>query len=167
MPKPSAKYIFRPIVLGSLAVHPWIMLAPNDSPARLTPPGADAAGMSRCGLITYGGRLVAIAAPRRVLLMAPIAVLESDHPRRRFVATLALVWREMRCGAEREPYDAGLAQFYARWILMPNDDFARLATRMSDTQLAEHFNVPAEQVPAKREDLEAHSPGENDDDPCV
>jgi hypothetical protein len=109
--------------------------------------------MSSCGLITYGGQLVAIAAPRRVLLMPPIAVLESDHPRRRFVATLALVWREMQCATEPEPYDASVAQFYARWILIPNGDFARLSVSMDDTELAEHFNVPPEEVPAKREDL--------------
>src|SRR3954468_4508001 len=78
--------------------------------------------MSTCGLITYGGQLVAIAAPRRVLLMPTIAVLESDHPRRRFVATLALVWREMQYGPEPEPYDPSVAQFYARWILMRGPD---------------------------------------------
>src|SRR4051794_844799 len=121
----------------------------------VSPDDARGSGSSRstCGLITYGGQLAAIAAPRRVLLMPPIAAMESDHPRRRFVATLALVWREMRCGAQPEPYDADIAQFYARWILMPNDDFARLSSGMNDAELAEFFNVPAEQVAAKREDV--------------
>src|SRR3954464_12868000 len=83
--------------------------------------------------------------------MAPIAVLEAGHPRPPFVATLALVWREMRCGAEREPYDADVAQFYARWILMPNDDFARLSSSTNDAELAELFNVPVEQLGANRQ----------------
>jgi hypothetical protein len=109
--------------------------------------------MSVCGLITYGDQLVAIAAPKRVLLMPPISALESAHPTRRFVATLALIWRELRCGPAPEPYDAGVAQFYARWILMPNHDFVRLSKRMDDAQLAEHFNVPTEQIAAKREDF--------------
>jgi hypothetical protein len=136
------------------------MLSLHDSPVPLDTPRRQRAGMSRCGLITYGGQLVAIAAPRRVLLMPPISALESDHPRRRFVSTLALVWREMRCGPEPEVYESSVAQFYARWILLPNDDFARLAPAMSDEGLAEHFNVPLEQVTAKHEDFQVaiHTP---------
>jgi hypothetical protein len=143
----------RPIAPGIELLDPQPMLATTDS---------------RCGLIIYSGQLVAIAAPRRVLLMPAISVLESDHPRRRFVATLALVWREMRCGPEPEPYDPGVAQFYARWILMPNEHFARLSHVMSNAELAEHFNVPAEQVPAKRNDFQVEQPlRRNDEDSCV
>lgn len=124
-----------------------------DSPVTLDDARGRGGRPSTCGLIIYRGQLVAIAAPRRVLLMPPISAMESDHPHRRFVATLALVWREMRCGAQPEPYDADVAQFYARWILMPNSDFARLSSGMDDTELAELFNVPVEQVAAKREDI--------------
>jgi hypothetical protein len=182
------EYIVRPIALGSDVLNAQTMLASNDSPVPLDSPRRQRAGMSRCGLITYGGQLVAIATPRRVLLMPPISALESDHPRRRFVATLALVWREMRCGPEPEVYDPSVAQFYARWILMPNHDFARVAPAMSDAELAERFNVPVEQVTAKRADFQVairtpitaaqpgpswsraattNSPGGNDEDPCV
>jgi hypothetical protein len=145
------------MVLGCGVRDPRIMAASVDplcdSPVRLDDVRSEGSRLSTCGLITYRGQLVAIAAPKRVLLLPPISAMESDHPHRRFVATLALVWREMRCGAQPEPYDADVAQFYARWILMPNEDFARLASGMDDAELAEFFNVPAEQVTAKRDDF--------------
>jgi hypothetical protein len=151
------KYIVEPIALSFGVRDPRIMPASVDSlcdsPVSLGDARSNGSRLSTCGLITYRGQLVAIAAPQRVLLMPPISAMESDHPHRRFVATLALVWREMRCGAQPEPYDADVAQFYARWILMPNDDFARLSSGKNDAELAEFFNVPVEQVAAKREDL--------------
>ena len=55
------KYIVRPIAPAIELLDPQFMRASIDS---------------RCGLITYSGRLVAIAAPSRVLLMPPISVKE-------------------------------------------------------------------------------------------
>ena len=156
-PTTGRRYIVEPIALGIDVRDPRIMPSSADSlcdsPVSLGDAPSNGSRLSTCGLITYRGQLVAIAAARRVLLMPPISALESDHPYRRFVATLALVWREMRCGTQPEPYDADVAQFYARWILMPNDDFARLSSGMNDAELAEHFNVPAEQVAAKHDDF--------------
>jgi hypothetical protein len=114
---------------------------------RATLPGRDV-------LVRYRGEVAAMATEYRVLLAPSIAALEPDHPRRRFVATLALVGREMTEQPGAEPYSDEQAAFYARMLLMPNDDFERLCEDLSDAELAEHFNVPLDQVPAKREDIE-------------
>jgi hypothetical protein len=104
-------------------------------------------------LVRYGGEVVAVAAEHRALLAPSIAVLEPDHPRRRFVAALVLVGRQMTAEPGAEPYDDDQAQFYARILLMRNDEFEFLAGRLGDVELAEHFNVPLEQVGAKRSDV--------------
>lgn len=105
-------------------------------------------------VVRYAGEVVAIARQDSVFLMPAIAVLELDHPRRRFVTAVALVGHQMSMEPFGEPYDDDLAQFYARILLMPNDDFGVLRGTMGDADLlAEHFNVPLEQVAAKREDV--------------
>jgi len=104
-------------------------------------------------LIRYGGQVVAVATQHHVLLAPSVSVLEADHPRRRFVAALAMVGREMTSEPGAEPYDDAQAAFYARIVLMPEAEFDLLAERLSDVELAEHFNVPLEQVVAKRADV--------------
>jgi hypothetical protein len=103
--------------------------------------------------IAYGGQLVAYALEERVLLLRPVAVLELDHPVRRFVALVALVAREMENGLQAEGYTPWRARWYARRILMPQDDFLVAAASKSDVELAEYFNVPLGEVVARREDL--------------
>jgi hypothetical protein len=105
-------------------------------------------------IVRYAGQVVAVGRQDLVLLMPSIAVLERDHPRRRFVAAVALVGHEMAAEPFAEAYDDELAQFYARILLMPNDEFETLLGTMSDADIAEHFNVPLEQVAAKREDIQ-------------
>jgi hypothetical protein len=105
-------------------------------------------------VVRYGGVLAAVATPRAVVLMPAISVLEPDHPRRRFVATVALVARLMTAPPDAEPYDEQLAQFYARIVLMPNQEFEILADALSDVELAEHYNLPLDQVRAKRTDID-------------
>lgn len=105
-------------------------------------------------LIGYGGRLAAVAGADRVHFLSPVRALEDDHPVRRFVAAVALVAREMQREPDAEPYDEVLAHFCARWILIPNEPFAAIAPTRTDAELAEHFNVPLEQVAAKRADME-------------
>ena len=104
-------------------------------------------------VIRYGGEVAAVASEHQVLLAPSISALESDHPRRRFVATLALVGWEMTQEPGSEPYSDDQASFYARMLLMPNDEFEPLCHRLTDVDLAEHFNVPLEQVSAKRRDV--------------
>ncbi len=108
-------------------------------------------------LVRYGGEVVAVVTQHHALLAPSIAALEADHPRRRFVAALILAGREMTAEPAAEPYDDDQAQFYARILLMPNDEFESLAGRLHDVELAEHFNVPLEQVRAKREDVRLDS----------
>jgi hypothetical protein len=104
-------------------------------------------------VVRYGGVIAAVGTDDCVYFLPPITALERDHPRRRFVGVVALVAREMALGPDPEPYDEGLAQFYARILLMPNDEFELLSDELSDAELAERFNVPLEQVAAKRADV--------------
>jgi hypothetical protein len=104
-------------------------------------------------IVRYGGEVVAVATDHRVLQAPTISVLERDHPRRRFVAALVVAGRELNSDPG-EPYDDDQAHFFARILLMPNDEFEILADQLHDAELAEHFNVPLEQVPAKRADID-------------
>jgi hypothetical protein len=107
----------------------------------------------RCVVVRYGGVIAAVGTDDYVYFLPPIAALERDHPRRRFVSVVALVARQMVLAPDPEPYDEDLAQFYARILLIPNDEFELLCDELSDAQLAERFNVPLEQVVAKRRDV--------------
>jgi hypothetical protein len=102
--------------------------------------------------IRYGGHLAAVADDHSIWLTERIEVLEFDHPVRRFVAMKCLVAREMQSGPGAEPYDDATADFYVRAALMPDDEFDALTGRLPDAALAEHFNVPLEQIDAKRYD---------------
>lgn len=103
--------------------------------------------------IRYGAVVVAYIDERNVFLLPPIGPLENDHPRRRFVCMMALVGREMQLEPDAEPYDDALAEFYARVVLMPDEQFLQLDDGRADSELAERFNVPLEQIAAKRYDL--------------
>lgn len=99
------------------------------------------------------GELVAIADAKEVWFAPVVEALETDHPRRRFAAMLALVAGVMQTGPDAEPYDAARAAFYARYILIPDTSFVLHAAVESDAQLAERFNVPLEEIAAKRADI--------------
>lgn len=104
--------------------------------------------------VRYRGRLVAAASAQRVYLAPDIARLEPGDPRLRFAAALCLYARDVETGAVPAPYDDAAAEFYARCILIADDDFAR-RQHEPDTNLAERFRVPLEQIAAKRLDLPA------------
>ena len=110
--------------------------------------------IARDVIVRYDGQVAAVATPRRVLLAPSISCLEGDHPRRRFVAAMALVGRQMTREPGAEPYSDDQAAFYARMLLIPNDAFEALCDDLADVELAEHFNVPLEQARAKRDDVE-------------
>lgn len=85
-------------------------------------------------------------------MLPPLSLLEGDHPIRRFVNVLCMIAHEMPEGPDGEGYDPELAGYCARFMLMPDEEFARRSGG-SDRDLAEHFNVPLEEVEAKRYDL--------------
>src|SRR3954451_2787497 len=111
------------------------------------------AAIARDLLVRYGGEVVAVVTEHHALLAPSIAALEPDHPRRRFVAAVVLVGREMTAEPGAERYDDEQAAFYARILLLPNDEFELLAGQLTDAELAEYFNVPLDQVRAKRRDV--------------
>ena len=114
--------------------------------------------MSANGVTVIRGgddELLALVDETHVWLAAEIAALETDHPRRRFTAMLALVAGVMRTEPEPEAYDLEVAAFYARYILIPDTTFILHRERESAAELAERFNVPLEQIEAKRLDLAA------------
>jgi len=102
--------------------------------------------------VYYRHRIVAVLTCDRVWYQPEIEALDADDPLRRFVATLCLVGREMQRGEGAEPYDERKASYYARAILMPDEDFDDLARTLDDAALARHFGVPEEEIEAKRMD---------------
>jgi Zn-dependent peptidase ImmA (M78 family) len=84
-------------------------------------------------------------------MMPAILALPESHPRRRFVAMLCLVWRELREDGWDRPVEEA-AEVLARAILIPDDEFLELQDE-PDRMLAERFNVPIEEVARKRGDL--------------
>ena len=99
------------------------------------------------------GDVQAFAGRSRIWFAPSVAVLEEDHPRRRFVAALALAAGLMQTDPAPEPYDPARAAFYARYILIPDRAFSALRARATDAELAECFNVPLDQIRAKETDL--------------
>jgi hypothetical protein len=99
------------------------------------------------------GELLALADDTQVWFAPAIEALERDHPRWRFAATLSLVAKLMQKGDEPHPYEYELAAYYTRYILIPSEVFARYADGENDARLAERFNVPLDQIAAKRRDL--------------
>ena len=107
-------------------------------------------------IITYTGRPAAVVARGRAYLLPPVALLEVDHPRRRWVTCMAFFGRDVAAGRLPGPYSTRRAEHFARCALLPDEEYAQLE-RFPDAVLAEYFNVPLEQVAEKRIDVEAAS----------
>lgn len=105
-------------------------------------------------LITHQGRPAAIVARRRAYLLPSVALLEVDHPHRRWVTCLAFFAHDIANGCLPGPYSTRRAEHFARCALIPDDEFQALG-RFPDSVLAEYFNVPLDQVAEKRVDLKA------------
>ena len=101
------------------------------------------------------GEVLALVNESQVWFAGQIEILEKDHPRRRFIAMMALAAGLMQTGPEPEAYDPAVAAYYARYILIPDTTFILQRDRESDPELAERFNVPLEQIEAKHLDLAA------------
>lgn len=105
-------------------------------------------------IITYEGRPAALVVRGRAYLLPPLALLEPEHPRRRWTTCMAFFARDVANGRLSGPYSLRRAEHFARCALMPDDEFAPL-DRFPDPVLAEYFNVPLEQVGEKRADVDA------------
>lgn len=105
-------------------------------------------------IITYQGRPSAIVARGRAYLLPSVALLEVDHPRRRWVTCMAFFGRDVGAGRLPGPYSTRRAEHFARCALLPDDEFMALE-QFPAPVVAEYFNVPLEQVAEKRVDLEA------------
>lgn len=84
-------------------------------------------------------------------MLPAIQALPESHPRRRFVGMLCLVWRELRSDGWDMP-DEQAAAVLARAILMPDEEFIE-HLHEADEVLAARFNVPLDEIGAKRDDL--------------
>ena len=105
-------------------------------------------------IITYERRPAAIVVRNRAYLLPSAAMLEVDHPRRRWVTCIAFFVRDVVSGKLDGPYTARRAEHFARCALMPEDEFLPLE-RYPEAVVAEYFNVPIEQVAERRADIEA------------
>jgi len=103
-------------------------------------------------ILYFDNEVVGATDGHLVFFLDSIEVLERDHPRRRFVAMLAVYATEIAEGQYPGPYRTADAQDFARCMLMPADEFLALARRC-DRELAEHFAVPLDQVAIHRAEM--------------
>ena len=105
--------------------------------------------------IFYDGRAAAYTDCDQVVLSDRVAVLERDHPLRRFISAVCVFSCEADAGYVPGGWSSASAELYARALLMPTELFYPHERVLADHQLAEHFAVPLEQVRARRGDLAA------------
>ena len=105
-------------------------------------------------LISYNGAAVAVAGATRVWLAPAIDDLPGGHRLRRFVAAMCLYAHDLHHALVPGPYTDQRAELYARCLLLP-DRAVAAAAGLTDDELAERFEVPLEQVRAKRRELRA------------
>jgi hypothetical protein len=104
--------------------------------------------------ISYRGELVAVTTKSRVYLAPRVSELSRGDRLLRFVAALCLYSRDVDGGAVPVPYNQPDAEFYARSLLVADDEFERFAHE-TDVELAARFGLPQEQIAAKRRDVAA------------
>ena len=96
--------------------------------------------------------MVALATRARFYLAPDVSALPAGDPKLRFVAAMCLYSRDVDTGEIPEPYRSEEAEFYARCVLLPDEEFEPYLNELDD-QLAQRFRVPVEQVAAKRADI--------------
>lgn len=106
-------------------------------------------------LISYRGEIVAAAGARRFYFAPQIAALDDADPLVSFVSLMAAYALRVHDGTAPGPYTDDRAERFARLALMDDDEFRMLdANEVDDVLIAGHFDVPVEQVEAKRADLD-------------
>jgi IrrE N-terminal-like domain len=103
-------------------------------------------------VLHHQGRPVAYVAAGAARLAPHVLALESDHPTRRWVDCLVVFARDVAQGLLPVPFTPAAAEYFARCVLMPDDEFLAECA-YPDAALAEMFNVPLEQIARKRRDL--------------
>jgi hypothetical protein len=107
-------------------------------------------------LITYRGTVVAVAGATRFHLAPWVETLGRRDPLRAIVALMCVFAERVHAGELRGPYSDQRAELYARSALIDDAEFTRSTGEgLEDHQLAERFNVPPEQIDAKRHDVHA------------
>lgn len=105
--------------------------------------------------IRYQGRIVAeVSATHARIADSVGAALEPGHPVRRFVAGMCVLAMQIEEGNVDGPYTDQRAALVVRSVTMPIEEFEALSG-LADHELAEHFNVPLEQVELHRETVAA------------
>lgn len=105
-------------------------------------------------VIRYEGHPVAAVFADRIEFYPRVAVLETDHPVRRWVFSLAFFGVRILNRGLPGPFTERRAAHFVRCALLPDDEF-ELVSDHDDAELAEHFNVPLAQIQEKRRDLSA------------
>ena len=100
-------------------------------------------------LVSYQGAPVALAGPRRTDLVGELPDLPAGDPDARFALRMTYYAQLVARGELPGPYTDQDAQRFARVALIDPDQLARLADH-TDDDLAEHFGIPVEQIPAAR-----------------
>jgi hypothetical protein len=101
--------------------------------------------------IFYRGELAAVVTSTGAFLAPTIEALPRGHPRRRFVAAMCLFGRDVGTGELPDSSSNDDAELYARWLLIPEDEFTRFEGH-SNGSLAARFGVPEEQIERMRRD---------------
>ena len=110
-------------------------------------------------LITYQGRLAALAGTERVYLAAHLDRRADTDATKQFVLRLTLYAHQLehhQLPDEPIRYLAARAHQYVREQLMPADEFLACA-QLTNRELATLFGAPIEQVSTRRREL--HAPG--------
>ena len=103
-------------------------------------------------LIVYHGRLAATVEQDVTTLAKAFAVMEDDHPERRFVLAMASYAEDIVAGSMPGEYDDAVAAYAARVLLIDGDTLIE-HWECPDHALAEAFNVPLDQIALARQDV--------------
>lgn len=101
-------------------------------------------------VINLDGRAAAYATASDILI-AEWVRRRDDYVGSRWVIAQAVFAQEVAAGWRSGPFTEDRAARFARYALMPDAEFDRVAGQ-ADYVIAGHFDVPVEQVAEKRED---------------
>lgn len=103
-------------------------------------------------LVTYQGQPAALVTSEQIHIAPPFDELPTGHATLRFIAFMALYARDVQTGQQPGPYNDEHAELFARCALIDPAAFWAELDRPND-ELAQHFQVPVEQIALRRHDL--------------